>query len=252
VSITSGFAELDPTYAPFDIAAGLEPGDMTYDLVPGGCDGVASFAGAINDFSSALAAIDFSTPASSYAASTIGLGAANEAIVAALGAPSGEGYAAALAPAQTPGNQRVAPSVPMSDPIFQHAIYAGTELLDCDGVSCGKIYYDTAIGFDATLANCRLRWEVSASGGTGIRPDGTIRPGAVYPVMIADVALTDADRLVCTQHPLMSDDFAVHYSAPTASGLGFCYTWDGVALTRHIGGTEACPTTLSNLLGVEP
>ncbi len=91
-----------------------------------------------------------------------------------------------------------------SDSIWQYAIYAGSENLDCGGVSCDKRYWNIAIGFNATATNCRIQTTASAIE-SSVPPSFSTPAGANYPVITWDVALTTnttPGTLACGKHPL--------------------------------------------------
>ncbi len=137
-----------------------------------------------------------------------------------------DGFTVSLDPRDGPGNVLDAcVGVPGDTDltVFQHAVYAGRELLDCDhdddpntpDVSCGKIYLNQAIGFDmAELANhpgCTVRTIITAADGQ--LPNGNTDPTATYPVLRLNAPLTDSQgALVCTQHPVGSSGFDFSYT----------------------------------------
>jgi len=256
----------------FAVDIDFEPGDGTLASVPGGCTDVASFistGGAVGgtpglgttetqslqylggfDFEAAPG--DDGSGGVGYDALRIPYGAANEVVMVAASAPLFVGdatYAAVLPPSGTEGNQMDATGVPLIEPVWQQSVFAGQEALLCDGEPCNKVFYNTAIGFDATVPHCWLQWEATASGGTGVDGTGTIAPGFVYPAVFGNVQLTGADPtsdgLLCTQHPLGSDGMAIAYSQPDMTDLQFCYSWDGLTLVNNLGAGVPCP----NLLG---
>ncbi|PKN54033.1 MAG: hypothetical protein CVU56_28705 [Deltaproteobacteria bacterium HGW-Deltaproteobacteria-14] len=107
-----------------------------------------------------------------------------------------------------PGNAYAAA---VAAPVFQYAVYPGTEqLTDDTGASYGEAFWNVAIGLDLAQlpAGCHLRTAMTASRGPF---DGCTTPttSAAYPVIDVDVTLTDGDGLACTHHPLNGSDGGV-------------------------------------------
>ncbi len=145
------------------------------------------------------------------------------------------GTTTVLDPGRTRGNVYGNGAGQMADPnpadaIWQYAIYAGDEALNCGGVSCKKQYWNVAIGFDPTASNCVLTTQATAiegtSGATRTPPANT-----VWPVIDYNVRLTSNSTpgtLACSRHPLNVTPTGVSttYSSPTAP-VEFDVAFDG-------------------------
>ncbi len=129
--------------------------------------------------------------------------------------------------------------------VWQYAIYRGDEDLTCDGQPCNKVYWNTAIGFDPTVPDCRLVMQATAAAAPGL-VDG-VTPGGVYPVITFDVPLTvasvDGAKVVCDQDPLDGDGSGVTTGYTTfGEPLQFCFQFDGTIASS----LEDCTWTSSD------
>ncbi|MFT7578908.1 MAG: hypothetical protein ACI9MR_000570 [Myxococcota bacterium] len=111
-----------------------------------------------------------------------------------------------LDPAAADGNVYTASDgpnpAPSGSPVWQYAVYAGQEALDCGGASCQKVYWNVALGFDPTTADCTLATTATA-GSADVLTALSTPEGSTWPIIGWDVALTEAaGGLACTQHPL--------------------------------------------------
>ncbi|MFO0744460.1 MAG: hypothetical protein U1F43_02155 [Myxococcota bacterium] len=131
-----------------------------------------------------------------------------------------------------PGNAYTlaTPDPDTSDAVWQYATYMGTEQLDCDGQTCAKTYWNTAIGLDETQTNCHVEFFATASD-VGQMTDGWTAKNASYPVIHFDIPVTDEAGLACSQHPLNSDEVATEYT-PFGEPQLFCYAFDGATVTK--------------------
>ncbi len=139
----------------------------------------------------------------------------------------------ALDPSEGPGNAYATAS---TGPIFQYAVYEGTEALTSGGDAISKHYWNVAIGLDLALLpdGCRLVGLATASDGP--LTDGTTPGDAAYPVIDFNVTLTGGGALVCRQHALDSDDVVTRYATP-ASPETFAHVFDGAQTTPILNGT---------------
>lgn len=101
-----------------------------------------------------------------------------------------------------------------------YGIYWGDELLDCDGVSCNKAFWNLALNLDdleaAGLSNCHLKAAVTASGGPALDQfvGGTLAgPGQTYGFVAFDGKVQQGGRAACFQGPMGSDVAPVVYGA---------------------------------------
>jgi hypothetical protein len=147
------------------------------------------------------------------------------------------GLSTVIDPSVGDGNAYTArsPDPDETDAVWQYAIYAGSEDLDCAGVSCNKRYWNVAIGFDPTVSDCTLT--TSATAGTPdafdpaspfASPDAT-----VYPLIDIDIELTGlTGGLACSQHPLntQGSGVATRYTAVDVPEL-FCGRFEGSVFT---------------------
>ncbi len=141
--------------------------------------------------------------------------------------PLGDGDATfdLLNPAQpAEGNAWTAATRPagLGAHIRQLASYHGEEALECDGASCNKVFWNTAIAFDPSHPDCELRFEATAAE-TGSLVGGRVPDDVVWPFIIGRVPLTgpadedgEAD-LVCRRHPLGSDELGTLYKPQDAT-----------------------------------
>ncbi len=118
--------------------------------------------------------------------------------------------------------------------VWQYAIYSGAEDLDCDGVSCQKVYWNTAVGFDTSVAGCRLIAEATAAPSPGLT-DGTTPEFTTWPLISVDVPLTSTPEsdeedveLLCLQHPLGSPEVRTIYT-DVHTPQTLCHRFDGTS-----------------------
>ncbi|MFT7580029.1 MAG: hypothetical protein ACI9MR_001696 [Myxococcota bacterium] len=136
-------------------------------------------------------------------------------------------------PSQGVGNAYTAanPDPDLTDAVWQYAVYAGNEDLECGGLSCNKRYWNVAIGFDPTVSDCTLTTRATAGTPGGLSPDSPFAsPDAtVYPLIDIDVRLTAlTGGLACSQHPLNTpgSGVATRYTAVDAPEQ-FCGRFEG-------------------------
>jgi len=137
---------------------------------------------------------------------------------------------------------------PTNDPVWQYAIYKGDEALLCDGVPCQKVYWNTAIGFDPTVAGCHLIAEATAASDPGLI-DGWTPAATTYPLITVDVLLTSTPdelnptvELLCHQNPLNGTDSGVQ-TTYTSVDLPeqLCYWFDGTTASSVTDCTWTTP-----------
>jgi hypothetical protein len=119
---------------------------------------------------------------------------------------------------------------------LNHAIYRGVEQLSCGGLSCNKLYWNVAVGFDPNVPNCTLYFDATAAAASSL-VGGTLPEDSYWPWLAATVPLTgpDAgtgdDNLICRQHPMGSPQYpavARHMDEPAKQA---CHAWDGIQVT---------------------
>ncbi len=155
----------------------------------------------------------------------------------------------ALDPAEGPGN---AYPTATATPVFQYAVYQGTEALSSGGDALAKHYWNVAIGLDADLLPAGCLLTASATAASALWSGGAIPDGLTYPVIDWNVTLTDGAGLACSQHPLNGTPTGVttRYSTDAESfargfdGVGtFGFAPDGSPIT-HVAGVSL-PATAS-------
>ncbi len=119
-------------------------------------------------------------------------------------------------------------------PVWQYGVYRGSETLTCDNARCNKVYWNTAVGFDPTVADCRLVMQATAAAAPGLV--NGVTPGGVYPVITFDVPLTalvdGKVEVVCEQDPLDGDGSGVTTGyTDFGEPIQFCYRFDGTVAT---------------------
>ncbi len=93
----------------------------------------------------------------------------------------------------------------LADAIWQYAVYAGEEKLNCGAASCNKIFWNIALGLDESVDNCVLTTRMTASR-DGAMPALTTPSATTYPYIDVNVPLTNATGLACNKHPLNGAD----------------------------------------------
>jgi sulfatase modifying factor 1 len=141
------------------------------------------------------------------------------------------GVSATLDPSVGKGNAWPTFGTP-DDPVWQYAIYADAEELDCGGQNCQKRFWNIAFGLDETADNCRLTTTMTAA--PSGRMANYITPARTkYPVINIDVTLTGTSGLSCTRHPINGSTPGV---STGYTGLGsrarFTSAFDGVAFSK--------------------
>ncbi len=147
-----------------------------------------------------------------------------------------------LDPAQPEGNVYTpatgANPAPTGSPVWQYAVYAGEEALDCSGEPCNKVYWNVAIGFDPVAEGCTLTTAATAGTPTSL-PELTTPEAATWPIIEADVDLTlPGGGLACSSHPLNG--------TPTGVATGYTDMGPGRAFSRGFDGgayLSAAPTS---------
>jgi hypothetical protein len=138
-----------------------------------------------------------------------------------------------LDPTVGPGNAWTSstPDPDAADAIWQYATYLGTENLLCDGLPCNKLYWNVALGFDATVGDCRL--SASATAATrDVMNDGLTPAGTTYPWLRYEVDLTNEQGgLACDQHPLDGGDGVTTEYTLVSAPKRFCHRFDGGVAT---------------------
>jgi hypothetical protein len=94
----------------------------------------------------------------------------------------------------------VAADTSPADAVWQYAIYAGSESLNCGGTPCNKRYWNVAVGLDETVDNCYLTTKMTAS--DGALTNHATPAASTYPYITVNVQLTDTAGLECTKHEL--------------------------------------------------
>jgi hypothetical protein len=107
-----------------------------------------------------------------------------------------------LSPSVGKGNAWASPSddPAPTDAIWQYAVYAGDESLQCNGRPCNKLYWNVAVGLDPSFDDCTLTTTMTASDGP--LSDFTTPASTTYPYIEVDVQLTDSAGLACGRHAL--------------------------------------------------
>lgn len=143
------------------------------------------------------------------------------------------GVETVLDPALGPGNVYgpVMADPDPTDAVWQYATYSGVEALDCGaGVgSCNKRYWNVAIGFDPSFADCTLTTAMTAAN-DGVMTTQT-PDDATYPWIDVAVALTgETGGLACSSHPLnASAEVATRYT-PIDTPKPFAASYPGQGL----------------------
>ncbi len=137
-----------------------------------------------------------------------------------------------LDPAQPEGNVYTpatgANPAPTGSPVWQYAVYAGEEALDCGGQPCNKVYWNVAIGFDPLAEGCTLTTAATAGTPTSL-PELSTPEASTWPIIEADVDLTlPGGGLACSAHPLNGSPAGVEtgYTA-VGPGRAFSSGFDG-------------------------
>ena len=113
--------------------------------------------------------------------------------------------------------------------VWQYSVYRGAEALRCGDASCNKIYWNTAVGFDATRPDCTLVVDATASPAPGLVDDHTPDNSAAWPIITMRVPLTGGSgEVLCRQNPLNGAGSGVT-TTYTQSGevVSFCHRFDG-------------------------
>jgi hypothetical protein len=121
-----------------------------------------------------------------------------------------------LDPTAGPGNVW---SPPTTQEVWQYATYRGEEQLSCNGISCGKKYWNIAFGFDPNAQNCSVEFLATASV-NGDFVDGAWTTQGRYP--------------------------AIHYRTQLTTGVAAAYVEGSAVLagTAKDGTSIAAPSTL--------
>lgn len=116
------------------------------------------------------------------------------------------------------------------DPVLlNYGVYRGVEELDCGTGSCNKLYWNVAVGFDPTIADCTLYFDATVSAASSLQ-DGQLPAGQWWPWLEATVPLTGpTGGLVCTQHPMGSPEYTAMAYAVDDTTQG-CYRYDGASV----------------------
>lgn len=134
-------------------------------------------------------------------------------------------------PTNVAGNLYTMPGGNPNGPIEQAIVFMGTEDLQVNGTNAGKVYWNTAIGFDETGttgqpqlgaigANCTLTFTGTASEGPLNLAAGT--SFLSYPFVQASVTLTDGTgAMTCSQHPLDSTSFSIAYGNTIPAAIDY-------------------------------
>ncbi len=85
------------------------------------------------------------------------------------------------------------------DPVWQYAVYLGSESLTCGVEPCNKLYWNIAFGLDATFDNCTLKTRMTAAR-EGVMNVLSTPSSTTYPYIDVELALTDTEGLVCDRH----------------------------------------------------
>ncbi len=157
-----------------------------------------------------------------------------------------------LDPTVGPGNAWTSssPDPHTTDAIWQYATYLGTESLLCDGLPCNKLFWNVALGFDATVGDCRISASATAAG-LDVMNDGLTPAGTTYPWLRYDVDLTNPEGgLACDQHPLDGGDGVTTEYTLVSAPKRFCHRFDGgVATTLN---DPACRAPRGYFAGPRP
>jgi hypothetical protein len=140
--------------------------------------------------------------------------------------------------------------------VLQMASYHGEESLLCDGQSCNKLYWNTAIAFDPTVPNCRLAFEAVAARVSSL-VDGQLPPNTMWPIIVGRVPLTTNPaeegvpaELACTRHPLGSPEVFTVYE-PQDFDWQTCYGFGASGSPPAMSGGGDCPVELADYLRLE-
>jgi hypothetical protein len=150
------------------------------------------------------------------------------------------GVSAKLDPGAGRGNAWGATAT-ADDPVWQYAIYAGDEVLNCGAQSCQKQYWNIAIGLDATADNCHLRTTMTAAKLAQL--DFVTPAVTTWPYIDVDVQLTDASGLTCTSHPLNGGNGVATRYTPVSSPVEFAYSYAEDAFS---GAAPVCTPACQN------
>jgi hypothetical protein len=130
-----------------------------------------------------------------------------------------------------------------TDNIWQYAVYAGTEALDCGTSTCDKSYWNIAVGFSPTARNCHPRTTASAIDAGSLTPFA-LPAATTYPLIDFDVRLTTdaaSPTLACGRHPLNGSPIGVAttYTAIDAT-TSFAAAFDGTNLVKAYCNPNPC------------
>ncbi|MBL8786571.1 MAG: hypothetical protein JNJ59_16830 [Deltaproteobacteria bacterium] len=148
-------------------------------------------------------------------------------------------------PAAGPGNLFTAtdPDPNPSDAVWQVAVYRGAESLDCGNAPCNKVYWNVAVGFDPSVADCRITSSATASStsqmGDDLTPSATTWPWNAF-----DVTLTGASGgLVCDANPVnvVGSGVRTRYTDTDARKY-FCNDFDGTTVNASTAPECTTPT----------
>jgi hypothetical protein len=139
-----------------------------------------------------------------------------------------------LDPALPEGNVYTAATgtnpAPAGSPVWQYAIYAGEEALDCGGEPCQKVFWNVAIGFDPTVGDCTLTTAATAGTATSL-PELETPAASTWPFIDVNVTLTLPDGgLACSAHPLNGtpSGVATDYTDVNDPPRVFAHGFDGL------------------------
>jgi hypothetical protein len=137
-----------------------------------------------------------------------------------------------LDPAQPEGNVYTASTganpAPSGSPVWQYAIYAGEEAIDCGGEPCNKVFWNVAIGFNTNISNCTLTTWATAGTAASLA-ELTTPEASTWPYIEVDVDLTQpGGGLACFAHPLNGDPAGVATAyTDTTTTRSFAHGFDG-------------------------
>ncbi len=112
-----------------------------------------------------------------------------------------------------------------ADAIWQYAIYADTEDLNCGGQPCNKMFWNVALGLDPTVDNCHLTTRMTASAGPLY--NFSTPTASTYPYINVDLDLTDLAGLECTKHELNAQVGVDTFYTPITTPETFDYSFNG-------------------------
>ncbi len=141
-----------------------------------------------------------------------------------------------LDPAAGKGNIWSTDATP-GDAVFQYAVYAGDESVQCGGQTCNKRYWNVAIGLKESVQNCTLTTSMTASNGD--LADFKTPSSTTYPYIDVSIPLTNASGIACTQHKLDGSAGVATGYTPVNVRKDFAASFDG-AFSKYSANLASC------------